>query len=97
MNLLIYLDYICIKSKSKWGSVEHSEAPLKLSKEFWEYGYYHSNYSQHTRYEHEVVVIVNAELWKSITDVHKGISCLMLTEFFVLLSQHSKILMGFDS
>lgn len=30
-------------------------------------------------------------------DVHKDILCLTLTELFVLLSQRSKILMGFDS
>lgn len=47
MNLLIYLDCSCVKSKSKWGSVEHSETLLQLSKEFWEYGYYHSKYAEH--------------------------------------------------
>lgn len=47
MNLLIYLDYSCIKSKLKWESVEHSVTLLKLSKEFWECGYYCSNYAQH--------------------------------------------------
>lgn len=45
MNLLIYLDYSCMKSKLEWGSVEHSETLLKLSTVFWEYGYYQSSYA----------------------------------------------------
>ena len=27
--------------------MEHSERLLKLSKKFWEYGYYHTKYAQH--------------------------------------------------